>query len=96
VDATSVDVSCSYTEVLDEKSGCSVTVTISIEGPRSGDTANVTSTFSQDFEPDGCFFGFPDECTRTEGVGTRIGPEPAECATPVEAATWGKIKAQYR
>ncbi len=94
IDDTSVDVTCTYTEELDK--GCSVTISISLEGTRSGDTANVTTTFSQDYTPDGCAFGIPDNCTRTEGVGSRIGPEPAECATPVDAVTWGRVKAGYR
>ena len=32
----------------------------------------------------------------TETTATRIGPEPASCGTPVEAGSWGQIKARYR
>jgi hypothetical protein len=67
VSDTHIDIECSVTFPFDE--GCSATFTFTLEGTRTGDTANVTSTFSQEFSPTMCAF-LPDSCTRTETVMT--------------------------
>jgi len=90
---TNIDIDCSGTFEIIE--GCSVTMEYSFHGTRNGDTANVTTVFSQEFSPTMCAF-LPDDCTRTETVATRIGPEPPGCLTPVLPATWGQLKAVYR
>src|SRR5688572_5433989 len=67
---TNIDIDCSGTFEIIE--GCSVTMEYSFHGTRNGDTANVTTVFSQEFSPTMCAF-LPDDCTRTETVATRIG-----------------------
>ncbi len=91
---TDIDVACTGTFPVGLP-GCNVTITFSLEAHRSGETATVISVFSQDFSPDLCAFQ-EDSCLRTEGTGSRIAPEPPECATPVEPVTWGRVKASYR
>ena len=93
VSDTHIDIECSATFPIDE--GCSATFTFTLDGTRTGDTANATSISSQEFTPPMCAF-IPDSCTRTESVMTRIGPEPPNCLTAVEPATWGQLKAVYR
>ncbi len=93
VNDTDIDVHCSGTFPFGPT--CMVTMTFSLVAVRNGDNVSATTVFSQDFEPDNCALQ-PDNCIRTVGVGTRVGPEPPDCLTPVEAATWGRVKAGYR
>ena len=46
---TSIDIDCSGKFEIDE--GCSVTIGFSFSGTRNGDTANITTTVSQEFTP---------------------------------------------
>lgn len=92
-DDTSLDITCSGSEEID--TGCTVTFTQTLTATRSGDTVNAVATFSQTFSPEGCAF-IPDSCTRTESVGTRLGPPPPGCTTATVSETWGRTKAHYR
>lgn len=90
---THIDIDCNGTfEIFP---GCDVNFSYSLTASRNGDTASVTGVFSQTYTPSMCAT-LPDECTRTEAVATRVGPEPPGCVSPVEPATWGQLKAIYR
>jgi hypothetical protein len=93
VDDTSVNVTCTYTEVIFE--GCDVTLQQTIAGTRTGDTFYVEMTFSTTYVPTGCA-SLPDECTVTEITATRLAPEPTPCSTVVVSDSWGRTKALYR
>lgn len=89
-----VDVECTGSDIV---LGCTVTITYSIDGTRTNDTSFITQEYSLDYEPNGIQCGFqPDDCVRTEITATRIAPEPPNCLTPVDANTWGQVKARYR
>jgi hypothetical protein len=90
---TEIDIACTGSSEIFP--GCNVTSTFTLQATRSGETLTAVATFSFDFEPDDCAFQ-EDSCIRTETTGTRIAPEPAECSTPVEPNTWGRVKAAYR
>jgi hypothetical protein len=91
VDDVSANVNCAG---FVEFPGCRIDVSLTIVAARNGDSYVATSTSSQTFTPTGC--GGVDECTVTESTGTRIGPEPPDCQTPVDASTWGLVKSRYR
>lgn len=93
VSDTNVNVTCMVSEEIFP--GCSVEVMWSLVGVRTGNTATVTVTNSVSYSPPGCLFK-PDSCTRTESTGTRVAPEPPGCGTPLDAGSWGSIKARYR
>jgi hypothetical protein len=76
--------------------GCIAEFTYDTSTTRTGDTFVSTTTSVMNYVGDGCF-GIPGSCTRYEQTGTRIASEPSPCAdTPVEAESWGSIKALYR
>jgi hypothetical protein len=90
---TAIDISCSGTEEIFP--GCSVTYSFTLVATRSGETLQAATTSSQVFTPTLCA-GLADTCTKTVTTATRIGPEPADCATPVEPDTWGEMKSRYK
>ena len=74
---------------------CQVDFSASYVATRTGDRYFLTSTVSQTYTPLGC--GGADQCEVTETTADRIAPEPPECPlTPVDATTWGSVKARYR
>jgi hypothetical protein len=89
IDDTNVDVSCS-TEVTEGP--CTITISYTVQGSRSGDTFSGDETFSITY--DGCG-PIPDQCTESTIDGTRIAGEPSSCNTPTVPATWGQMKARY-
>ena len=94
--ATTVDMTCVHTEEI--VTDCNLTLTITLQGTRSGDSYVVTNTVLFDYAGTAPECGFiPDDCTRYVIHATRIEPEPAAyCATPVAPTTWGRMKSQYR
>jgi hypothetical protein len=74
---------------------CTAMISVSIVATRNGNSAFVTFTESTSFTPTNCA-GMPNTCEVTETTMTRIGPEPSPCTSPVEASTWGGVKASYR
>lgn len=91
---TEVHVVCTGSFPVKEVPGCIITVTFTLDATRSGETLESTTEFSQVYSPE-CG-PFPGSCFRTVSTATRIGPEPAECATAVDSMTWGRVKAAYR
>lgn len=96
VTPTSIDVTCIGSgEVV---AGCTMTMSMHIQGTRSGDTSVtiVTQEISYSGSAPGCNL-FPGSCTRTVSRATRTGAAPsAYCATPALPQTWGSLKARYR
>lgn len=90
IDDNSANVTCTADSSI---SICSLHFEFTLVATRSGDSFTATTTISQDFNPDFCG---TDSCVRTETTATRIAPEPAECATPVDVISWGEIKSRYR
>ena len=92
---TVVDVDC--TASFEVSPDCLATFTVALDATRTGDSYTAIQTMSITYSGGGLGCDLiPDTCTTTATTGTRIGPEPAECATPVEATTWGRVKARYR
>jgi hypothetical protein len=89
IDDTSIDVDCS---TMETEGPCTITFSYSVQGTRTGDSLSGTETFSITYV--GCG-PIADMCTESDITGTRTGPEPASCNTPVVPATWGQIKATY-
>lgn len=94
--ATTVDMTCVHTEEI--VTDCNLTLTITLQGTRTGDSYVVTNTVLFDYAGTAPECGFiPDDCTRYVIHATRIAPEPAAyCASPVAPTTWGRMKSQYR
>lgn len=66
-------------------------ITSTITGASYTATQTVTISYT------GNCFGLTDSCERTETSGTRIGGPPNPCeGTPVDAQSWGMVKASYR
>ena len=89
---THVDIECTGSS---EEAGCTGTFSLDLEADRDGETFSGTSITSLEFTGEGCgpfVFGF---CQRIETTATRIGPQPAECAVPVETVSWSTLKARY-
>ena len=92
VDDTSVDITCTGSEELSP--GCTVNYETTIVATRNGDSYSGALTVNATFTPPLCD-GSPDICIVTESTGTRVGPEPPDCLSPVEEGTWGRVKAAY-
>jgi len=91
IDATSVNVTCTGSA---SELGCTVTITSSVMGTRSGDTLSGTGHYEIVYS--GTCGGLPDECGDEEFTGTRIDGEPASCGSvPVVPTRGGLIKAKY-
>jgi hypothetical protein len=74
---------------------CTAQFVFDIVATISGDAYSATQTVSITYTGD-CF-GIPDSCERTETTGTRIDGPPNPCqGTPVDAHSWGAVKAAYR
>ncbi len=90
---TEIHITCVSETPIEGLPGCTTLVTtLTIDAVRSGDTATGGSTFTFDYN-DGC--SIPDSCTETVSTLTRTGADP-DCSSPVESATWAKIKSVYR
>jgi hypothetical protein len=94
--STTVNMHCTGTcEVFED---CSATFTSDFVGTRTADSYFTVITMNTTFDGKGkgCDF-FPDQCMQINSHGTRVGPAPEDyCSTPVESATWGRIKSRYR
>jgi hypothetical protein len=73
---------------------CTVDATVMLVATLSGQDLNATFTTTVVSTPPNCYG--QDGCVRTETIGTYLGPEPAECASPVEPGSWGRLKSRYR
>jgi hypothetical protein len=91
IDDNNANITCTFSM---DFGGCLVDFSASYVATRTGDRYFLTSTVSQTFTPTGC--GGADECVVTEETADRIGPEFPACLTPVDATTWGSVKARYR
>jgi hypothetical protein len=94
--STSVNMHCTGTcEIFTD---CNATFETDFVGTRTADTYSsvVTMTVSFSGTGTGCDL-LPGNCTQINSHGTRTGPAPEKyCATPVESATWGRVKSRYR
>jgi hypothetical protein len=88
---TDTDGNVTCTAVDTAFTGCSYTVTINIVATRSGDTYTSTTTTTTTWSPASCA-GVANSCYVTNSHGTRTGPQPPNCGTPVVPLTWGRIK----
>jgi hypothetical protein len=91
---TTIDITCSGQEEYGP--GCVALITYTIQATRNGDSMTATSTIASDFDPDLCYKETPDFCIEQQTTGTRVGPEPKDCLTSVDALSWGSVKAFYR
>jgi len=92
VNGNSVSISCSGTFPLDE--GCDLVSQFDLTITRSDDSFAGVQILTQTTEGEGCVFPYSN-CVRYEFTGTRIGPPPASCFTPVETRSWSTIKVLY-
>jgi hypothetical protein len=90
---TNIDMECTWS--IEEPAGCIVTNTLNVVGTRSSNSYQMNSTMQATHVGDTCEY-VDAICIRSEITGTRIGPQPQTCGSPVEAATWGRVKALYR
>jgi hypothetical protein len=91
VDDDSADLTCTGTD--DSDPTCIIHYNLLFVATRNGENFFAEGTVTTTHEPQFCDF---DACIVTEITATRVAPEPAECLTPVEASTWGMLKARYR
>lgn len=92
VEADSYDSHCEGSSVFGD---CTAQYVFDVTSTITGDSYTSTQTVSITYTGD-CF-GIPDSCERTETTGTRIAGPPNPCeGTPVDAHTWGAVKAAYR
>jgi len=97
VDDQSADITCSFTQVIDEKEfpGCTVTFTFHLEAQRtSATTLSALETLTIDYSEE-CPVFFEDSCTETTTTGTLLPGDP-ECVVPIEPGSWASIKSHYR
>ena len=95
VDGNTVTMSCDMVIEVDDT--CVQNVSWDYTAVLDGDVITATIILETTAEGTGVVCdNLPDSCTKIVMTSTRIGPEPAECATPVETTTWGGIKQQYR
>ncbi|MBK8168079.1 MAG: hypothetical protein IPK64_19200 [bacterium] len=91
-DADSYESHCEGTSAFEK---CTGQFVFDFIGTITGDSYTATQTVTITYTGD-CF-GIPDSCERTETTGTRIGGPPNPCqGTPVDAYSWGAVKAAYR
>jgi len=88
---TSLSETCSGS--IEAIPGCTATFTYTVSGTRSGDSLTGTATISIDYV--GSCGPITGQCTKEEITGTRTGPEPGSCTTPVVPTTWGLLKNRY-
>ena len=88
---TSIDMTCNYTQQVE--AGCTLNATVDYQSTRTGDSFLTTMRIQSTYVGD-CV-EFEDNCFEMEITGTRIGPAPANCATPVDRVTWGTVKSRY-
>jgi hypothetical protein len=93
-DATTIDLTCTYTyDVLPD---CQSNTVTTIRGTLTGDTYSSITTSNTTFTGTGCG-PIPPLCSIVHQHSTRTGPAPAEyCAAATVPVTWGKIKDIYR
>lgn len=91
---TSIDLTCTWSE--DVADSCTANYSITLTGTRNGGSLEETAIIHVTYSGGGCGEEYADLCTRTVITGTRVAPAPTNCATPVEATSWGTIKALYR
>lgn len=93
-DDDSYDITCTGSTTAE---GCTATFTSRLIGNRNGNTATATIDVVISYSPPSACFELPNICTRIVTRSTRLGPPPeGYCTTPVEATTWGAIKARHR
>jgi hypothetical protein len=92
VNGNTVSISCSGQFPLDE--GCDIVSQFDLTITRNGDSFEGVQILTQTTQGEGCEFPF-SMCDRYELTGTRIGPPPASCVTPVETRAWSTIKVLY-
>ncbi len=92
VNGNTLTISCSGTFPLDE--GCDIVSQFDLTITRSDDSFAGAQILTQTTQGEGCEFPF-SMCDRYEFTGTRIGPPPASCFTPVETRSWSTIKVLY-
>lgn len=93
IDDDSIDLVCTAGEEVSED--CTASLSYTLEGIRTGDTVTGIQTTTITYTGAGCG-PIENICLATEITGTRISPEPENCITPVQPATWGAIKARYK
>jgi hypothetical protein len=91
---TSIDIECSWSEEVADN--CIASTSASVTGSVSAGSIQKTVILNVTYAGEGCGVEFEDMCTRIVFAGTRVAPQPAECFTPVEPASWGTIKTLYR
>ena len=91
-----LNVDCGFTIDFSPTFDCSAEYSITIAGTRSGDNVTGTQTFSITYTGSECGSLGTDECEESTVTGVRLSTTPSGCLTPVEPATWGRIKALYR
>jgi len=91
VDDTALDFSCTASQEV--FTGCTATITVTLQATRTGETMAGDVTF------DVVYTGLcplPDQCTVQDYTGTRVAAAPAECAqVPAVTASWGAWKSRY-
>lgn len=94
VDETSFDYVCEATfQIFD----CEVTITVDVEGQRSGDTFTASGTIMTVVVAVGELCKPGKSCQEISLVAERVDPDPAECEdVPTETTTWAAIKTRYR
>jgi hypothetical protein len=92
IDEDSANITCTGSDEVSP--GCTVDYEMTIVSTRNGETFFIESTLNATYEPKLCD-SVPNTCLVTKSHGTRVGPEPPECATPVQPGTWGQLKARY-
>lgn len=95
-DATTINVTCTYSEPI--APDCVAELTVTITGTRTSDSYVAHSVTEVAYTGSGAPCDLLlDSCQRRSTRGTRIGPAPAAyCATPVSRSTWGEVKLKYR
>lgn len=92
VNGNTVSISCTGSFPFGE--GCDIVSQFDMTITRSDDSYAGVQILTQTTEGAGCEFPY-SSCMRFEFTGTRIGPPPASCLTPVETRSWSTIKVLY-
>ena len=93
--STVIDITCQGAQEIFPD--CFQTIVIEYDGTRNGETYGVTviTNITYAGTGTGCD-SIPDTCQEENTNGDRTGPEPQDCATPIESVSWGAIKVRYR
>jgi len=90
--ATRLEMTCTFSQVV-EGGACTINSVITYEADLNGDS--YTAVVRSESTVSGTCIDQGDFCGESTITGTRVGPAPASCATPVELSTWGTLKSRY-